>query len=246
MFLHRRWIKIGFIALSVVAGWRLSFWMPQPIVNAQETAADKATPKSAEEQAEAEQLKRVEALSQFLKKLYPDRPLQVVPVGEAVLLRGDVRSPEIQKQIVEISEQFYPKVLNQMRPEAAKSSRQSDRASSEVPAGMAVMSIPFATTMTSAGVIRPGDKVDVMMTKATANARGAQGIPKETKPVLENVEVFAIDGKRETFTPTTGDSKPKNISLLVTVEQTTQLKLARDVGELHVTLRSGQADAAPV
>ena len=100
MFHRRRWIMVGFIALSVIAGWRLSFWMPQPIVNAQETVADKATPKSAEEQAEAEQLKRVEPLANLLKKLYPDMPLQVVPVGEAALLRGDVWSQELQKQVV--------------------------------------------------------------------------------------------------------------------------------------------------
>ena len=123
MFLHRRWIKIGFIALSVVAGWRLSFWMPQPIVNAQETVADKATPKSAEEQAEAEQLKRVEPLAQLLKKLYPDMPLQVMPVGSAVLLRGDVWSQELQKQLVEIAKEFFNGALDQLNVDPLKRPR---------------------------------------------------------------------------------------------------------------------------
>ena len=41
MFHRRRWVMIGFIVLSVVSVWRLSFWMPQPIVNAQEAGRAK-------------------------------------------------------------------------------------------------------------------------------------------------------------------------------------------------------------
>lgn len=94
MFHRSRWVLIGVMALIAVGGWRLSFWNPHPIMNAQEVGdlGTCGTPKTAEETAQAERLKNAEPLSQFLKKLYPDMPLQVLPVGEAVLLRGDVWS----------------------------------------------------------------------------------------------------------------------------------------------------------
>lgn len=75
--------------------------------------------------AQVERLKRADSLSQLLKKLHPNMPLEVLPVGEAVLLRGDVWSQELHHQVVQISEQFYPKVLAQLQVEPSKLPRRN-------------------------------------------------------------------------------------------------------------------------
>jgi Flp pilus assembly protein CpaB len=59
---------------------------------------------------------------------------------------------------------------------------------------------------------------------------------------LEYAEVFAIDGVRDpSLLPKAGDPKAvpmKNVSLQVTSEQARLLKLAQDVGTIHLTLRA--------
>ncbi len=111
--------------------------------------------------------------------------------------------------------------------------------SSDVPAGMRVSSVPIDPTMTGSGLIKPGDKVDVLVSYAT-NRRGSDaGIGKEIKTVLQCIEVFAIDGLRDSNTAAAGQSSgtTKNVSLLVKQEQGKLLKLAEDVGKIHLMLR---------
>lgn len=123
-------------------------------------------------------------------------------------------------------------------------------ASSDVPKGMRVASVPIDPTMTGAGLIHPGDKVDVLVTYGSRGARDQGGIGKEIKTVLECIEVFAIDGQRDKSvlpaptTPTPQNVQIKNVSLLVNLEQAKLLKLADDVGELHLTLRSNDDNSS--
>jgi pilus assembly protein CpaB len=119
-------------------------------------------------------------------------------------------------------------------------------ASSDVPKGMCVAAVALDATMTSSGLVRPGDRVDVLVTYRTNGNRDV-GVGKEVKSVLESVEIFAIDGIRDAdLIPRPGDPKataPKNVSLLVTNEQARLLKLAQDVGSLHLTLRAHDDDS---
>ena len=66
-----------------------------------------------------------------------------------------------------------------------------------------------------------------------------QGINKEIKTVLECIEVFAIDGQRDSSSvvPEKLQAQTKNVALLVNSEQAKLLKLAGGVGDLHLTLR---------
>lgn len=127
--------------------------------------------------------------------------------------------------------------------------RGSRNASSDVPKGMRVASVPIDPTMTGSGLIYPGDKVDVLVTyKSAGRDLGVgSGIGKEIKTVLECVEVFAIDGQRDrSLAPSaTGNSASqiKNVSLLVSHEQAKLLKLADDVGDIHLTLRPNDDDS---
>jgi hypothetical protein len=63
---------------------------------------------------DAKRLSPIEVLQRHLKELYPDATVQATPIAEAVLLRGKVAKAEHIPQIVEIADQFYPKVLNQL------------------------------------------------------------------------------------------------------------------------------------
>lgn len=122
-------------------------------------------------------------------------------------------------------------------------------ASSLVPKGKCIASVPIDNTMTGIGLMQPGDRVDVLVTyKPTTGNRDVGGIGMEVKTVLESVEIFAIDGVTDaTMIARAGDQKAvasKNVSLLVTNEQARLLKLAGDMGggKLHLTLRGMNDD----
>jgi pilus assembly protein CpaC len=57
----------------------------------------------------------VRHLQEMIARLFPNAAVEVVEVQEAVVLRGWVTQPDQITEIVEIAEQFYPRVLNQMK-----------------------------------------------------------------------------------------------------------------------------------
>ena len=57
----------------------------------------------------------VRHLQTYLSKLFPRAAVEAVAVRDSVVLRGWVTQPEHITEMVEIAEQFYPRVLNQMR-----------------------------------------------------------------------------------------------------------------------------------
>jgi pilus assembly protein CpaC len=57
----------------------------------------------------------VRHLQAYINRLYPESSVTAVKVGEGVVLRGWVSDPDNINQIVEIAQQFSPKVINQMK-----------------------------------------------------------------------------------------------------------------------------------
>ena len=57
----------------------------------------------------------VRHLQELIGRLFPDAAIDAIEVREGVVLRGWVTQPDQITEIVQIAEQFYPKVLNQMR-----------------------------------------------------------------------------------------------------------------------------------
>jgi len=55
-----------------------------------------------------------QSLTMLLQEQFPNSSLKAVPVGSAVLVSGFVDQPEHISRIVEIAEQYYPKVINNM------------------------------------------------------------------------------------------------------------------------------------
>jgi pilus assembly protein CpaB len=105
-------------------------------------------------------------------------------------------------------------------------------ASGDIPEGMVAVPIPVDATMMLGGLLLPGDRVDVLVTYRSTNRLG-----KRIMTVLEFVEVFATDAKREIDT-VNSESNTKTVTLLATQKEALLVKLAEDVGKLHLTLRS--------
>lgn len=112
-------------------------------------------------------------------------------------------------------------------------------ASTTIPKGMRVATIPVNMTTVHSGMIRPGDRIDVLCTYTTRQKGGHEN--SRTKTVLEYIEVFAIDRNRE---GEGGDSakgaKAENLSVLVTPEQSHVLMLAANKGKLQMALRNSE------
>ena len=53
-------------------------------------------------------------LSHTLEKLFPNDSVELTEVNDALVIRGKVSQAVIAKQIVEVAEQFYPQILDQM------------------------------------------------------------------------------------------------------------------------------------
>ncbi|QDT64472.1 Flp pilus assembly protein CpaB [Calycomorphotria hydatis] len=117
----------------------------------------------------------------------------------------------------------------------AKLSEGMIAASRDIPLGMRVCTVKVDSTKSHSGLMRPGDRVDVLCTYKRRDSQGQQST--STKTVLEYIEVFSIDNIRNNGEGDPGDVQAKNISLLVSPEHAALLKLAETKGELHLSLR---------
>lgn len=110
----------------------------------------------------------------------------------------------------------------------------------DIPEGMRVATIPVNSTTTHSGMLKPGDRVDVLAT-FQLNRPGVGQVTR-TKTILEYVEIFATDSVRsgieETSSKGVAKDGVKNVSLLVNVKQGTVLKLAEKMGTLHLMMRN--------
>lgn len=109
----------------------------------------------------------------------------------------------------------------------------------EIPKGMRLITVPVTATMIHSGIMKPGDRVDVVLTYNTSRA-GSKN-QSFTKTILEYIQVFAMGDLKMGVEPveTKGPSKDvKNVSLLVTPLQAEIVKLAESKGTIHLTLRS--------
>lgn len=102
-----------------------------------------------------------------------------------------------------------------------------------IPSGMAVVTIPVDATTSHSGMMRPGNRVDLLLTYDD-NSSGRN--IKKMITVMEFVEVFAVDARIYGIDKD-GDQLAKNISLLVEPEQGKVVNLAKRLGELSTMLR---------
>lgn len=112
-------------------------------------------------------------------------------------------------------------------------------ASTTIPKGMRVATVPVNMTTVNSGMIRPGDRIDVLCTYTHKQKGNAE--TSRTKVVLEYIEVFAIDRNREgEGNDSNKGAKAENLSVLVTPEQAQILMLASSKGKLQMSLRNSE------
>lgn len=100
-----------------------------------------------------------------------------------------------------------------------------------------------------AGLITPGDKVDVLFTDRKTQKEYTGG--GSTTPLLQNIEVMAVGHDLSETDARTKDVKDmRSVTLAVTLDMATKLALAQELGSLHLALRSEQdsstADVAAI
>jgi pilus assembly protein CpaB len=92
-----------------------------------------------------------------------------------------------------------------------------------------------------AGLVEPGDKVDVLFTDNTDKVLTGGG---STAPIMQNIEVMAI-GQIVDPSESRANSgrRMRSVTLAVPLEMATVLALAQEMGTLHLALRSERDEA---
>ncbi|MBW8269081.1 Flp pilus assembly protein CpaB [Caldovatus aquaticus] len=109
--------------------------------------------------------------------------------------------------------------------------------------GMRAISIGVDATTGAAGLVWPGDQVDVILTQELGEAQIHRRVVSET--ILSNVRVIAVD-QQITQGPADGAAVgrvARTVSLEVTPEQAEKLAVARSLGRLDIAVRA--VDEAP-
>ncbi len=106
-----------------------------------------------------------------------------------------------------------------------------------IPPEYRLSTISVDAEKSSAGLLSPGDRVDVQLFVA-ANTRN--NIPESmTKVILQNIRVFAVEqAVQRTAEGDESKSIPKTVSLLVKPEQASKLDLAQNLGKLSLIPRN--------
>lgn len=158
-------------------------------------------------------------------------PVEAIPEGAVFTLEEyEQRAPKIR---------LYP---GQVVLKAQLGEKGEYGAAMEIPKGMQVATLSVNATMTHSGLLKPGDRVDILVTYQGSKVN--VGTVYRSKVVLQAVQIWATDNVRM------GNDRPdteiiaKNVSVLVYPWQARLLKLAESKGQLHMTLRS-RYDTAP-
>ncbi|MCO6046530.1 Flp pilus assembly protein CpaB [Aeoliella sp. ICT_H6.2] len=106
-----------------------------------------------------------------------------------------------------------------------------------IPPGMRLKTISVDAEKSAAGLLSPGDRVDLQLFVAR---NPAQGFPTaRTRVILQNIRIFAVDQTvQRAADGGEGRSIAKTVSLLLTPEQANKVALAEQVGELNLIPRS--------
>lgn len=110
--------------------------------------------------------------------------------------------------------------------------------------GMRALSVPVNDASSNAGLIFPGDRVDLIVTQALGSEDRDEPTRRASETVLENVRVIAM-GRR--LTGSGGDEpggQVRTATLEVSPVGAEQVALATELGKLSLSLRSLAASAA--
>ena len=101
--------------------------------------------------------------------------------------------------------------------------------------GMRAVAVPINETSGVAGLVFPGDRVDVLLTHSV-QPFGASRVHKATETVLTNIRVLAID---QVINDTGGQPRVgRTATFELTPHQVEMVQVLRQIGDLSLSLRS--------
>jgi pilus assembly protein CpaB len=102
--------------------------------------------------------------------------------------------------------------------------------------GMRAISVPVTATSGIAGLIFPGDRVDILVTQTVTTPGANQEAHKESETILHDIRVLAVD---QQLASKNGEPVLAHTATLeVTPKQSEIIALASDMGRLSLSLRS--------
>jgi pilus assembly protein CpaB len=111
--------------------------------------------------------------------------------------------------------------------------------------GMRAVTIAVDKTSGSAGLIWPGDRVDVILTESINEGNLPVGRRVAAETVLANARVIAIDQQIMQGAMAAPDSQAKTVTLEVTELQAERVSVATRLGRLSLSVRSADTSGAP-
>jgi pilus assembly protein CpaB len=112
-----------------------------------------------------------------------------------------------------------------------------------IPKGMRLKTIAVDAEKSAAGLLGPGDRVDVQLFVRKDQRTGID--TAKSKIILQNIRVFAVDQTVQR-SPDGADERTiaKTVSLMLTPEQASKLTLAEQIGEVSLIPRNPDDEAA--
>ena len=108
--------------------------------------------------------------------------------------------------------------------------------------GTRAVSVAVDTVSGIAGLIWPGDFVDLILTQSLEDPALAAGRRVVAETVLRNVRVIAIDQQlAQGMTGATGEAAARTVTLEVSAEHAEHVQVATRLGRLSLTVRSAEA-----
>jgi pilus assembly protein CpaB len=118
-----------------------------------------------------------------------------------------------------------------------------DNPAQQVPSGFRVVSVQVNAHTGGAGLLRPGDRVDVQLFVKRSSQTGI-GATK-AKTILREIRVFAVDQAFRRTVSGEDASPARTVSLVVTPEQADKLTLATKLGEINLIIRNPDDETNP-
>jgi pilus assembly protein CpaB len=106
----------------------------------------------------------------------------------------------------------------------------------EIPPGMRAIQVKVDAVSGGAGLLRPGDRVDLQI---FAKANPQIGVSEtQTRTFLKDIKVFGVDQQITQPDNKDGSPVPRTVSLVVTPEQGLLVHLASQVGSINLIMRN--------
>ncbi len=110
--------------------------------------------------------------------------------------------------------------------------------------GMRAVSVPITPTSSNAGLIFPGDRVDLILTQTLTTSDAEGDTRRVSETVLNNLRIIAMGAEvGDTTEPGKANERAKTATLEVTPQQAELVALLTELGKLSLSLRSLASDS---